>query len=119
MALFMMSSKSPDLNDVIFGTKYMEFSTTLGLLELLKHTHIHTCGIISKLETAYGTVLGVWHTDATILGLHMEKMKRFKAMPPEWKGSYIRVEWNFVERLVIPKLKLSWETDCSMECIRP
>ena len=30
--LFMMSSKSCDPNDVIFGTKYMEFPMTLGFI---------------------------------------------------------------------------------------
>ena len=42
--------------------------------------------IISKHETAYDTVLGYNVPMQQFYGVHMEKIKKFKAKPPKWKG---------------------------------
>ena len=41
--------------------------------------------IISKLETTYGNVSGYDILMQQFYGIYMEKMKKYKVMPPEWK----------------------------------
>ena len=48
--LFMISLKSHDPNITIFGTKYIEFPTTLCVIELLQHIHIQTHDILPLLS---------------------------------------------------------------------
>ena len=55
------------------------------LLTLLFGTNTDVGKFISKLEITYGTVLGDDVLMQQFCGVHMEKMKRFKVMPQEWK----------------------------------